>query len=78
MLEVSMRSEALVPYEQFAPGDVHVALARADKHGAIDQAASRHHLCHQQNFRGFGYDMGTSNLPSLASAPQKTETKKAN
>ncbi|MDT0509829.1 enoyl-CoA hydratase [Novosphingobium sp. MMS21-SN21R] len=38
---------------------------------AIDQAFSLHHLCHNQNFRKFGYGMDTSNLPSLASAPKK-------
>lgn len=38
---------------------------------AIDQAFSLHHLCHQQNFRVFGYGMDTSNLPSMASAPKK-------
>ncbi|MGE3691753.1 MAG: enoyl-CoA hydratase [Novosphingobium sp.] len=38
---------------------------------AIDQAFSLHHLCHQQNFRLFGYGMDTSNLPSMASAPKK-------
>jgi len=40
---------------------------------AIDQAFSLHHLCHQQNFRVFGYGMDTSNLPSMASAPKKAE-----
>jgi len=39
---------------------------------AIDQAFSLHHLCHQQNFRLFGYGMDTSNLPAMASAPKKT------
>ncbi len=39
---------------------------------AIDQAFSLHHLCHQQNFRLFGYGMDTSNLPSMASAPKKS------
>jgi enoyl-CoA hydratase len=38
---------------------------------AIDQAFSLHHLCHQQNFRVFGYGMDTSHLPSMASAPGK-------
>ena len=38
---------------------------------AIDQAFTLHHLCHQQNFRVFGYGMDTSNLPSMASAPKK-------
>lgn len=38
---------------------------------AIDQAFSLHHLCHQQNFRMFGYGMDTSNLPAMASAPRK-------
>ena len=38
---------------------------------AIDQAFSLHHLCHQQNFRLFGYGMDTSNLPAMASAPKK-------
>ena len=38
---------------------------------AIDQAFSLHHLCHQQNFRLFGYGMDTSNLPHMASAPKK-------
>jgi enoyl-CoA hydratase len=37
---------------------------------AIDQAFSLHHLCHQQNFRLFGYGMDTSNLPAMASAPK--------
>jgi enoyl-CoA hydratase len=41
---------------------------------AIDQAFSLHHLCHQQNFRVFGYGMDTSNLPAMASAP-KTDAK---
>jgi enoyl-CoA hydratase len=40
---------------------------------AIDQAFSLHHLCHQQNFRLFGYGMDTSNLPAMASAPKKAE-----
>jgi len=40
---------------------------------AIDQAFTLHHLCHQQNFRVFGYGMDTSNLPSMASAPKKGE-----
>jgi enoyl-CoA hydratase len=40
---------------------------------AIDQAFSLHHLCHQQNFRLFGYGMDTSNLPSMASAPKRAE-----
>lgn len=40
---------------------------------AIDQAFSLHHLCHQQNFRLFGYGMDTSNLPAMASAPKKPE-----
>jgi enoyl-CoA hydratase len=40
---------------------------------AIDQAFSLHHLCHQQNFRLFGYGMDTSNLPAMASAPKKGE-----
>jgi len=38
---------------------------------AIDQAFSLHHLCHNQNFRKFGYGMDPSNLPSFASAPKK-------
>ena len=38
---------------------------------AIDQAFSLHHLCHQQNFRVFGYGMDTSKLPAMASAPKK-------
>ena len=38
---------------------------------AIDQAFSLHHLCHNQNFREFGYGMDTSNLPKFASAPKK-------
>jgi len=38
---------------------------------AIDQAFTLHHLCHQQNFRVFGYGMDTSNLPGMASAPKK-------
>ncbi len=40
---------------------------------AIDQAFSLHHLCHQQNFRLFGYGMDTSNLPAMASAPKKAD-----
>lgn len=38
---------------------------------AIDQAFSLHHLCHQQNFRLFGYGMDITNLPHMASAPKK-------
>jgi enoyl-CoA hydratase len=38
---------------------------------AIDQAFTLHHLCHQQNFRVFGYGMDTSILPDMASAPKK-------
>lgn len=38
---------------------------------AIDQAFSLHHLCHQQNFRLFGYGMDTTNLPAMSSAPKK-------
>lgn len=38
---------------------------------AIDQAFSLHHLCHNQNFRVFGYGMDTTNLPSLANTPDK-------
>ena len=40
---------------------------------AIDQAFSLHHLCHQQNFRLFGYGMDTTSLPAMASAPKKAE-----
>lgn len=40
---------------------------------AIDQAFSLHHLCHQQNFRLFGYGMDTSSLPGMASAPKKDQ-----
>lgn len=39
---------------------------------AIDQAFTLHHLCHQQNFRLFGYGMDISNLPSMASAPKRS------
>lgn len=42
---------------------------------AIDQAFSLHHLCHNQNFRVFGYGMDTTNLPSLANVPTKTHDK---
>lgn len=38
---------------------------------AIDQAFLLHHLCHSHNFRVFGYGMDTSNLPAMASAPEK-------
>ncbi|KMS52022.1 enoyl-CoA hydratase [Novosphingobium barchaimii LL02] len=38
---------------------------------AIDQAFSLHHLCHNQNFRKFGYGMDTSNLPKVANVPKK-------
>ena len=40
---------------------------------AIDQAFSLHHLCHQHNFRVFGYGMDTSNLPSMASVPKPSD-----
>jgi enoyl-CoA hydratase len=40
---------------------------------AIDAAFSLHHLCHNQNFRKFGYGMDTSNLPSLANVPKKSD-----
>ena len=39
---------------------------------AIDQAYSLHHLCHQQNYRVFGYGMDPSHLPPMASMPKKT------
>ncbi len=38
---------------------------------AIDAAFSLHHLCHNQNFRMFGYGMDTGNLPSLANVPKQ-------
>jgi enoyl-CoA hydratase len=38
---------------------------------AIDQAFSLHHLCHNQNFRKFGYGMDTTNLPKVANVPKK-------
>ncbi len=36
---------------------------------AIDQAFSLHHLCHNQNFRVFGWGMDPTNVPSLATVP---------
>lgn len=41
---------------------------------AIDQAFNLHHLCHQHNFRVFGYGMDTSNLPSMAKTPEKEKS----
>lgn len=40
---------------------------------AIDAAFSLHHLCHNQNFRKFGYGMDTSNLPKMANTPDSAK-----
>lgn len=40
---------------------------------AIDAAFSLHHLCHNQNFRKFGYGMDTSNLPKVANVPDSAK-----
>lgn len=36
---------------------------------AIDAAFSLHHLCHNQNFRVFGWGMDPTNAPALATIP---------
>lgn len=40
---------------------------------ALDAAFYLHHLGHSHNFRVFGWGMDPTNVPSLASAPQKKE-----
>lgn len=44
---------------------------------AIDQAFSLHHLCHNQNFRVFGWGMDPTHVPSLATVPGRPAAEKA-
>lgn len=42
---------------------------------ALHAAFSLHHLCHNQNFRRFGWGMDPTNVPSLANAPRRPPDK---
>lgn len=43
---------------------------------AIDAAFSLHHLCHNQNFRVFGWGMDPTHVPSLANVPGRNRSEK--